>query len=160
MQLPLSPLHVQPAAKLSLCPRDTHRHTCARTGHGHSQSQRLPQTRRCRHQHPHTGPTSHTSTSSLWGWQRQDITSAGTHITLSGFTSTCTPVGPPSTSIAPLSPWYLCVGPNPLTHPTGPRLTGWSSSLLAANTQHSHTHPTGTPHWQVPLGTSMDPQFA
>ena len=38
-----------------------------------------------------------------------------------------------------------------------PQLARWSSSVLTANTQHSHTRPTCTPHSWVPLCTSTDP---
>lgn len=91
----------------------------------------------------------------LWGWQRQKVTSAGTHITSPGFTSTCMFVGPLSTGMAPLSVRYPCPDPGPLTRPTGPLLTGWSS--LMHQTCSIHTIVPQAPHThRFSLGTSTD----
>ena len=79
------------------------------------------------------------------------------HTTCPRLTSTCTFVSPLSTSTAPLSAQHPCLHPGPLTYPTGPLLTHWSSSVLAEHMQHSHTHLRDTSkswvHWipaQIP----------
>lgn len=86
----------QPVTKLS----QTHTHT-----HSWSHSTHLQDP-----QHPRP-----------WGWQRQEVTSAGTHATLSAFT--CTFADPSKQKHGPSvcpAPWALSPSPRLLSSPAGP----------------------------------------
>lgn len=92
----------------------------------------------------------------LWDWRRQEVTSAGTHITSPGFTGTCTFMGPLSISMVPLSVWYPHPDPGPLTHLTGPPLLTGCSSLMH-QTCSSHALVAQAPHsCSFSLGISTD----
>lgn len=85
----LPPSHVQdqPAVKLSTCPRDPHG-TLTWPVTGTATDEALLSTVPTRRSH-----TTHKHWQLLLGWQRQ-VTGAGTHMRLSGCTSTCTSMVP------------------------------------------------------------------
>lgn len=137
--------------------RHTHRHRDIYTEDTDTGGHRLPQPRCCHQQHPHrvpsTAPTSHEHRQTypllLWDWQRQEVTSASTHTHSPGSQAHAHLWVPqvqhsPSVSPAPLP------GPWPSDQPHTYLLASWCS-LILANTQHSHTHPMGTPYSQVSL---------
>ena len=86
----------------------------------------------------------------LLGWQRQEVTSVGTYMTLFRFTITHTFVVPSSTGKAPLSTWHPCLHPSPLSHPRVPfspagparcSLYTHSTHTLIPQALHNHRSP-------------------
>lgn len=146
--MPPSQLQVQPVAKLSTCPRDTH------TGHWLGRSHALPQMRHHLQQYLHTGPTFNTSTGShvpFSSWadrdkrslvqaQTQDSLDAQAHAHSRPLCLPSTPAPIPVLFLPVSGATYLLAGP------------AWC--LL--QTRSTHTHPTGILHSQVTLDNSMD----
>lgn len=83
-------------------------------GHWHSQlhcCQQYPHTQlTMTHQHPQPRPL-------LWGFQRQEVTTAITHSAPSRLMSTGTVAGPQRTVTAAPAPWHPCPHPGSLTPP-------------------------------------------
>ena len=138
--------------------RHMHTHTEDTDTAGHTVCHRQGATFKRQHTHtgltPDSSPDSHVPSSSWAGRGRRSLVQHTHHSSGSqahahswippGLSQPLCPLGTPARILAPF------------THPTGPRLTGWSNWVLAANIQHSHTHPTGTPHSQVPPNTTTD----
>lgn len=153
----------------SQTPVHSHGHIWQRLiGHRHVRSHRGPQIQ-CDHRegvapaaptvkthttHRHTG----TRPLFLLGWQRQKVTVQHTPVQHTAHTAqvqnTHTFMSSPSMVTLPVLAQH-CYEDS--STPYLPRGSLTHCCVLAAHTQHSHIHPTGTPCSQVPLNTSIHP---